>query len=136
MKAIKVFDPSTYGLSTRSNLTAKRWYPSTITLPNGDIYVPGEKQKGAAAPAGSSGSGICNSERGRHCSSCRVCMRCCRQVLVTPQTHSRHQHCVLYVCVPVLFAVQAAPGTRGPLAFGLRLKELTSTHTRMTGSHA
>lgn len=26
MKSIKVFDPSTYGLSTRSNLTAKRWW--------------------------------------------------------------------------------------------------------------
>jgi hypothetical protein len=44
MKAIKVFDPSTYGLTTRSNLTAKRWYPSTITLPNGDIYIPGGLQ--------------------------------------------------------------------------------------------
>lgn len=42
MKAIKVFDPSTYGLTTRSNLTAKRWYPSTITLANGDIYIPGK----------------------------------------------------------------------------------------------
>jgi hypothetical protein len=56
MKAIKVFDPSTYGLTTRSNLTAKRWYPSTITLPNGDIYIPGEPGQEAAAQ-----------ERGRVC---------------------------------------------------------------------
>lgn len=49
MKSIKVFDPSTYGLTTRSNLTAKRWYPSTITLPNGDIYVPGGLHAAAAA---------------------------------------------------------------------------------------
>jgi hypothetical protein len=29
MKAIKVFDPSTYSLSTRANLTAKRWCAAT-----------------------------------------------------------------------------------------------------------
>lgn len=40
-KSIFVFDPTSYRLAPKSNLTRKRWYPTTVTLPNGDIYVPG-----------------------------------------------------------------------------------------------
>ncbi|KAF6264122.1 hypothetical protein COO60DRAFT_220181 [Scenedesmus sp. NREL 46B-D3] len=40
-KSVFVFDPTSLRLTPKANLTRKRWYPTTITLPNGDIYVPG-----------------------------------------------------------------------------------------------
>jgi hypothetical protein len=41
-KSVFVFDPTSLRLTPKTNLTRKRWYPTTITLPNGDIYVPGK----------------------------------------------------------------------------------------------
>ncbi|WIA15217.1 hypothetical protein OEZ85_001895 [Tetradesmus obliquus] len=40
-KSVFVFDPTSLRLTPKANLTRKRWYPTTVTLPNGDIYVPG-----------------------------------------------------------------------------------------------
>lgn len=41
MNRIMLFDPSTYTITPRQNLTAQRWYPTALTLPSGETYIPG-----------------------------------------------------------------------------------------------